>query len=439
VGKLSRFETKILGAATRESVRNGMMQLMNDDTQGFAEQFPQLGEHIGHLRLSGGLPGDACIAYLQAFQSQLTMRAAELSRLTLNSPFAPNLDVRIDLPDTMVLVDALVSRLMEGILREPGKAEYVAVSDISTWLNLPRLAGMHKNAIKDVRTRRVFVLGLNSDRHLSADRIHQILEDHIQSAIGSKYEMRLLMLDDYPRAGLLELSEAKHFGIFFPQEHQAIALIARDDGISRLRLVTAHDEMRNEFDAIWLNAESVTATPQDAETNAGARGQRSSDIILDDYLMAYFISRPVGDIDYHGISYMSSWLRNDYRVFFKASQKALLRDGARAKRIFVMEGIGEKDSRVQAVIEQHAQLSKRTGGNYEFGFCPTFNEQAFPDKIPIGFLKSADPNEPNKIIVDRAQPRSFKPASDDQNQQLVAAFDELWNKYCRKPAVGGAG
>jgi hypothetical protein len=442
VNMLWEIKHNVLSAPVRDSVRDGMFILMNKrkSERDLAGQFPQLGAHIGQLASNGGWARNAYIAYLHSSQTQLTIRAAQLAKMTESSPsdFKDSItDVRIDMPDTVVLADVLVEGAMQELLkqsRDKDDAEYLAVSDISTWMKFDRLSKTQKHAAKEITIKRIFVLGLESDRQLPAEKVYEVIADHYCATKNSKYEVRLMMLDQYRSVPLLELAEAKHFGIFKPPADVGlpIAVVARDDGISKLRVTTAPDAMLREFEALWCRAEKLQL---DAQSNTQSQDLRRHGDVIDDFLMAYFVRRMPRDGHYRGISHFSKWLAGSYKIFFKASQDSFLRKGVRAQRIFILDDDWKSDTeRMIELLSQHESLRKKTDSRYQWRLCKSEDVKGeIAKEVPVGFFDSASDEDPLKVIIDRAQPtRRWAQTTSEENHLLSMSFDNLWKK-CGEP------
>src|SRR6185503_611224 len=146
---------------------------------------------------------------------------------------------------------------------------------------------------------------------ITVERAHEIISEHYNWTKGTRYEIRLMLLEEYQEIALFELHEAKHFGIFKPNSAvgRPVAVLVRDEGISKMRLVAAPMEMLSEFETLWSRAE-VLEKPDATADGSGKSGAnpRTAQVVLDDFLLAYYIRRMPNDGSYKGISNLSDWV-----------------------------------------------------------------------------------------------------------------------------------
>jgi hypothetical protein len=442
VNMLWKYKNDIIDAPLKDSIKNGMLALMHDNEQQIAEQSPRFGAHVGELVSRGGWASEAFRTFLREFHTQMTERAGHLATIggsLARGTYEAAADERVDMPDAITLADVLVANIVSELLKHQNRqdAECLNVSDMYTWTTLSRLRGIQKDAAMRIKLKRVFVLGLSSDQHVTAEEAYNILSEHFSWTVSSNYEMRLMLLENYQQLPLFELNEAKHFGIFKPSRAvgRPVAVLVRDEGISKMRLVAAPEAMLSEFEMLWSRAEQVNAPPDLSSSNTHVAGPvpRASDVVINDFILAYFIRRMPNDGDYKGISTLSGWIEGRYLVFGRAARKSFARKGVHAKRVFVLDVPLDSDHVVEFLRQQEKQR-RDTASNYEWRLCNSTDlEGEIANAIPVGYYESASADDPSKVVVERAQPtRQFFQTTLDENHLLDASFTKLWKK-CREP------
>jgi hypothetical protein len=434
---------EIFDASAEKAIQKAMRYLSRNNAAQFGEQFAEFALAIGRLA-QGDWTGKAYLKFIAAFHGELTKKTQILANLSEGST---GKDARVDMPNAVRMADVLIGNIMRELIENGGR--YHAVSDILTWTKagLSDFTSIQEEASKKVNMQRLFVLGFESDRSIPPAEIRRIIFEHfaITCALGSKYEMKITTADEYRKSHLSELEE-RHFGIFVPGSGRAIAIFVKNNEISNFRLTEASRPMCSEFATLWSQFETlpyadIAGAPSGSASNTipGPGTARLSiretkegraDLIINDYLMAYFIGRVPRDGEYRGISFLRHWSKGNYDRFFNASVR-LLRDKAfHMKRIFVIDDADAAMPETANVMRSHASLRSSRGDRYDFKICT--REQLPPElrqELPFGLLSSGSDESADEVIAEIAQPaRGFEASPPGKFEKMSELFDHVWKE-----------
>lgn len=418
VSVLYKHGNEILDASSVEAIRAAMTDLCRDQAPELSEQFAQFALAVGDLA-QGGWAGSAYVKFVAAFHRELTNKTERLANVNRGSSGA---GVGFDMPDAVLLADNLVGNTMARLMQIGG--EYDAVSDVFTWKVLTGFQSI-QNDTPSVKRRRLFVLGLKSDKDLAPGEVRSVIYDHYSNSREhpGTYEMRITTLDEYRKVELIELHDAKHCGIFVPDEGSAIAFLVIDESVAHFRLTDASPAMRAEFDRLWLQAEPLAKLDPELAAN-----------VINDYLSGYFIARMPRNGHYRGFSRLSEWLDGKYDRMFKASVDTMDAKHIHIKRIFVLtEGnrnaVERERREIENLFRRHFQQKRHSKERYEWRLCLEGNvSKDLLGELPFALIESSGDDLTDQLVLEVAQPqRGFRAPLPGNESKLSELFDALWS------------
>lgn len=429
---------RVLRASDRIAVKNALENLAGKNGEMFAPHFLSLVDSIARLGRDRWT-SESYLKFLAHYLKELTDKAAGLADMseTLESnAMVSGSEYHLLMPNASKLVDVLVEATMLELVARRG--DYYAVSDASTWDRLNAFNKAHVASLGHIHTKRIFVLGRDSDQAISPARINDILNIHFQQSRVEKnqYEMKITSQEEYRRLRIPELSDAVHFGIWAPRGKAPIAVLAIDDNLSNFRLAPVPPEMIMAFDTVWNRLDDLTDAPLGPASKVPAGGA-----IIQDHLLAYRVSRMGQGTHYRGVSKMAMWRDGGLKRFFKASIDAINAREIYVKRIFVFDKAEAKEDRyVLDVIRAHVAAACETT-RYEWRVC--LRGQVPPELNPpgIAMFEGNDTDVTGQVLSEVAlgagvdspprvesQPRMF--------ENYMHIFDDFWNSLDLKESIG---
>jgi len=428
---------QVLKASDRTAIKNALKNLAGAEGESFAPHFLSLAESIASLG-RGGWTSKSYLRFLDHYLKELTDKAAGLAemsdKLQSNAPVYGS-EYRLLMPDAPKLIDVLVEATMRELSERGG--EYYAVSDASTWDRLNAFSKAHVASLARVHTRRIFVLGRDSDQGISPARINDILSSHFQQSrvAANRYEMKIMSQAEYRRVRILELSEAVHFGIWAPTDKTPIAVLAIDDKLSNFRLAPVPPEQIIAFLTLWNRLDDLSAEPLGPASKVPV-----GEAVIQDYMLAYRVRCMGQSTRYRGVSTMAMWSDGALKRFLEASKDAINRKEIWVKRIFVFDKPEDcENRRVLDVIRAHAALAAETR-HYEWRVCLRKNLPA--ELTPPGIaIFEGDSDSAGQLLSEVAvgsagadspprvesQPRTF--------DTRVRIFDDFWETLKVKESI----
>ena len=437
--------SNVLDKSDRMAVRNALVNIAGPHGYRFSESFLTLAESIA--RLGDEWTAQSYREFLAHYLEELADKAsglADMNQRLRRKTVAAGSEYRLLMPNAAKLIDVLVMETTHALTKHPGK--YYAVSDASTWDNLTAFSSASSESLVKVPTKRIFVLGRDSDLSLDPKRVHDILREHFKQARESNgnYEMKITSDDEYRHMPAIpELSGAVHFGIWAPHDLPPIAVFAIDANLSNFRIAPATQEMINGFRTMWARLDDLSGRL------LGESKVPVGEAILQDYLLAYRVKRLGHGARYRGVSKMAVWRDGGMKKFFAASCDAIRKKELNVKRIFVLDAPEQpRDRYVLDVIRSHARVEKETK-LYQWRICLS---EKLPDALkPPGIAMFADSDgrghELREIAITAApddQPqsdatRSIKPPEVDARPQTFLdrqrAFDDFWETLADREAL----
>lgn len=442
LGTLQNLDSQLFSAAAEVQINNAMNHLSGGKSGDFGKQFGDLALAIGKLARGNGWASSAYMAFIAAFHGRLRTKTEQLASLG----DAAETSVHVDMSDATFLADVLVEKTYTLLVDIP-HSEYWAVSDLATWQDLKTYNEAHTKGVRELATKRLFVLGLASDRRLQPSIVNKIISDHwhLASVDGSKYKMKITTIADYRRSRLVELAEAQHFGIFKPpaERGDALTFLVRDEGLSNFRLIEAKGPMLAEYEQLWWDAEDLSKedlskedlSKEDLTKEDLAKERRKVEIErINDFVMAYLIDRVAKNSRYRGVSNLAPWMAGKYERVFNASESAVdPKKNVKMRRILVLSEAECASSDAAKELRRHYQLRLKADTGYDFRVTAKVPEELMGE-LPFALLDGAE-DDADQVVHELAQPeKDFAPASTAKRERIGAAFDELWEscKGCTK-------
>ena len=436
--------SNVLDKSDRMAVRNGLANIAGPHGERFARSFLSLADSIA--RFGSAWTAQSYREFLAHYLEELTDKAAglaEMSQKLEGKTVVAGSEYRLLMPNAAKLIDVLVMETTHALSERRGK--YYAVSDASTWDNLTEFRWAFHESLVKVPTKRIFVLGRDSDQTLSPKRVHDILREHFQDARKSngQYEMKVTSSDEYHHLPAIpELSGAEHFGIWAPESLTPIAVFAIDANLSNFRIAPASPEVINGFRTLWDHLDDLS------ERFFGESGVPIGEVILQDYLLAYRVKRLGHAAYYRGVSKMALWRDGGMKKFFAASSDAIRTKNLNVKRIFVLDTpVQTKDRYVLDVIRSHARVEKEST-LYEWRICLSSELPRNLQPPGIAMFEDSDGrgHELREIAISAApgaRPQNdgkpdIKPPEVDAKPQTFLerqrAFDDFWESIADRQA-----
>jgi len=431
--------SNVLDRSDRMAVRNGLANIAGPHGERFAESFLSLADSIA--RFGSAWTAQSYREFLAHYLEELTDKAAglaDMSKKLERRTVGVGSEYRLLMPNAAKLIDVLVMETTRALSKRPGK--YYAVSDASTWDNLTEFRSAFGESLAKVPTKRIFVLGRESDQVMSPKRVHDILREHFEQVRKSngQYEMKVTSDDEYRHLPAIpELSSAVHFGIWAPEDRQPIAVFAIDANLSNFRIAPASPEMINGFRTLWWHLDDLSEERFLGEASKVPIGEA----ILQDYLLAYRVKRLGHGAHYRGVSKMAMWRDGGMKKFFAASCDAIKTKELYVKRIFVLDApVQPRDPYVLDVIRSHAKVEKETT-LYQWRIC--LSSELPKDLQPPGIAMFEDSDgkgqELREVALSAAPAdrpdthakRNIRPPEVDAKPQTFVArqraFDDFWD------------
>lgn len=418
VSILYKHVDNVLDASSSVAIRNAMSELCRNDAAVLSEQFFRLAIAVGELS-RGGWASQAYVSFVAAFHRELTSKTdllVDINRGSSGAGFA------FDMPDAVTLADNLVGGTMAELTKVGG--DYDAVSDVYTWTKLTTFKNIQAGA-DNVNRRRLFVLGMKSDKDLPPHEIRRQIYSHYDDMLAhaDTYEMRITTLDEYRKTDLIQLADAKHLGIFVPREGNAVAFLVRDETVAHFRLSDASEAMREEFHRLWQHAESIRNLDSEVAAN-----------VINDYLLAYFVGRMPRNGHYRSVSRLSEWRNANYDRMLKASLDAVAGKHIHVKRVFVISETdrntsGREKDEIRNFFRRHMQHRRHSKERYDWRLC---GEERVPvelmAEVPFALIESSGDELRDQMVIEVARPqRGFQPSPPGLELKLSTLFEDFWS------------
>jgi hypothetical protein len=311
---------KIMDASARDAVKHGVQELLDMRSEALATECDRLLASVVSLYERGGWCRHAYLSFINIMLNSLRHNAENLVKLSneLALDQEPESDFKLRLPDPGHLADVVLSKVIDAL---DDAGQYLAVSDIDSWLKIPEYVKRQKKAVaRGVRIRRIFVVPDPPPWHAT-----KILLDHYgytrswltNGGSGHRhgaYEIRIMRLEHFMKS---PLSAMRHFGVFKPSRvgDAAVMFEVTSTDLSSFRLRGIEASFLPDFESLWL--EEADRTPE-----------QRADLLLSIQMECPDLST------YHVVSDFNSWRGDKLKGFREYSRNAMKR-GVTIRRLFV--------------------------------------------------------------------------------------------------------